>query len=114
MGDQHRTIDARVFLEQLDRLEREARERGNVVPARPSTAPPREPDEVLWASQRDAEYRIRLARRYHDGRPFLDLRVERRDRSGRWFPTPRGCAIRLSEVEGLAAALLGRSPGGQP
>ena len=73
------------------------------------TGPPAPTGELLATFTRpsregqDAE--LRLVRDEYQGHAYLSLRVWQRGGDGAFWPTRRGCSIRLSEAEGVAAAL---------
>ena len=77
------------------------------VPAA-ATREPYDPGQILWTAPRGKHgtERLRLARRVFESHPFLDLRIEYRDReSGEWRPTTKGISIRLREIADLEAVL---------
>lgn len=52
----------------------------------------------------DEELRISLDE--YEGHPYVSVRLFARDtRSGEWFPTRKGCSVRIAECEAVASAL---------
>ncbi len=51
----------------------------------------------------DTELRVVLDE--YQGHPYISLRVWSRGQDGLWFPTRKGCSVRLGEAEDLADAL---------
>ncbi len=73
------------------------------------TGPPQPSGELIASFPRpsregqDAE--LRLVLDSYEGHPYLSLRVWQRGGDGAFWPTRKGVSIRLSEAEGVAAAL---------
>lgn len=84
-----------------------------------SNRPPPEPTgEVIARFARpgsrgkpDAELRLTLDT--YLGRPYLGLRLWEADRNGSWWPTKKGCSVRLNEAAGLADALAEATRAGE-
>lgn len=91
-----------------DRMRREAA--GLVVPRTERRPPPADTGKRLATIQRGDDEELRVSWAEYEGRPFLSLRVWKRDRSGSWWPDKaRGLTVRVRElaafVEGVAAAV---------
>ena len=72
--------------------------------------PPKEQGEKLASfprTNRDgAEEELRLVLDQFNGNDFISLRVWTQDRtSGAWWPSKRGCSIRLGEIDGIRDGL---------
>lgn len=79
-------------------------------PEEPRPAPPEPSGRVLATFERpgrgrgpDAELRVTLEN--WQGNDYFGVRVWSRGADGPWYPTRRGCSIRLSEAEDLADVL---------
>lgn len=72
-------------------------------PAEPQ--PPAEDGERLLTLPRGGEQELRLNLCEYEGRPYLALRLWERGRGGAWFPTRKGCSIRMHEAGQLAEVL---------
>lgn len=89
------TDEQRAELERAERHRRERRIEGT----------------LLLAIPRKDSRRLRLSRRTHEGKPYLELRMDERDDAGVWSPTPHGGSIRMSEIRALVAALQAAEAG---
>jgi hypothetical protein len=78
------------------------------------TAPPTESGRRLLTlpRSRGAE-ELRLTLDVFEGHEFLALRLWNRNAHGEWWPTPKGCSIRLHEA-GQLARVLAEVAGSQP
>lgn len=90
-----------------------------VSPSHPN--PPRRPEPPAENGRRLATFdrgqgvEMRATLTTYEGNPYISLRVWEADRDGAWWPTRRGCSVRISEAAELAAALAdvaGAPPGG--
>jgi hypothetical protein len=74
-------------------------------PAPGPATPPEDTGRRLASLPRgnDAELRVTLAT--YEGRPYCALRVWDRGSDGQFWPSKRGCSVRLSEVADVIAAL---------
>lgn len=57
-------------------------------------------------SREGQDCELRLVLDEYQGHPYLSLRVWQRDHAGAFWPTRKGVSVRLSEAEGVAAALV--------
>ena len=75
--------------------------------ARPARAP--EPDEdrplLLCAFPRPDGAELRIQRRTYKGRAFVDLRIFVPGIDGAMHPSPKGCTLRIRELDRVQAAL---------
>ena len=86
--------------------------RPSYAPERPTEqAPPGPSGRELAVFERpgkgrgpDTELRVDLAE--YMGYPFINLRVWSRGPDGSWYPTRKGCSIKIREVENLANTLM--------
>jgi hypothetical protein len=70
------------------------------------TIPPEDRGERLATLPRERDgTELRVSRQEYEGRPYLSLRVWRRDHDGGWWPTRKGLSIRTSEAQHVAEAL---------
>jgi len=83
-----KTDEERAALERAERHRRERRIEGS----------------MLLAIPRGDSKRLRLSHRTHEGKPYLELRMDERDAAGVWEPTPHGCSVRMHEIRALVAA----------
>lgn len=93
-------------------------------PAPEPTPPPEPSGELLISFPRpgrgrgpDAELRVSLDE--FQGHPFVSVRLWNRGPDGSWYPTKKGCSVRLAEAEDLAdvlakAAQLAGKPAARP
>jgi Transcriptional Coactivator p15 (PC4) len=75
---------------------------------RPPSGPPPEDDGERLATfpRTGGREEMRVSLREFEGREFIALRVWMRDdRTGAWWPTRKGCSVRLRELPGMLAAL---------
>lgn len=76
----------------------------------PERAPPEENGERLVTIQRGEDEEVRLSWATYNGRPFLNVRVWKKDDAGAWWPEKsKGLSVRVKELpafaEGLAQAM---------
>ena len=76
----------------------------------PDRAPPEENGERLVTIQRGEDEEIRLSWARYNGRPFLNVRMWKKDDAGAWWPEKsKGMSVRVKELpafaEGLAQAM---------
>ncbi len=70
-----------------------------------ATAPPEERGQRLATFVRDrGDSELRVCLDEYEGHPFVSVRLWTRGPDG-WFPTPKGCSIRMGELRGLLDAL---------
>jgi hypothetical protein len=72
------------------------------TPATPTPAPAPGPpedrgDRLLTLPRNDGAEELRVVKDEYQGHPYLSLRLWRRGEDGSWYPTPKGCSIRMSE-----------------
>jgi hypothetical protein len=77
--------------------------------------PPADTGRRLATFDRGQGVEMRATLTEYEGNPYISLRVWEANRDGEWWPTRRGCSVRISEAAELAEALAdvaGLSPGG--
>ncbi len=85
--------------EQADRFRRQLLQRRTATP-------PAENGRRIGMIQRSADEEVRVNWSEYEGRPYVSLRLWKRDDQGQWWPdAKRGMSIRIRELPDLAAAI---------
>lgn len=68
--------------------------------------PPEPRGRILLECERGTDTLLRVSLDEWEGKPFVSLRVWERSRDGAFWPTKRGCSVRLSEIAALVGTLV--------
>jgi hypothetical protein len=72
-------------------------------PAAPSPPEDRGQRLATLARGQDEEFRVNLDE--YQGRPYVSLRLWQRSQDGNFWPTRKGCSVRIGELPDVIAAL---------
>jgi hypothetical protein len=75
------------------------------MPPRQPTQPPETGSRLATLPRGNGRAELRVNLVEFQGRPYLAVRLWRRDQSGAWWPARKGVSIRLSEARDVADAL---------
>lgn len=68
--------------------------------------PPEDRGERLATLPRGQGEELRVSLDEYEGRPYISLRVWAIGQDGSWWPTKKGCSVRIREITDVAQALM--------
>lgn len=76
------------------------------LPAPERARPPEERGERLATIVRGQGEELRITLDEYEGRPYVAVRVWAMGQDGGWWPTKKGCSVRVRELSEVATALM--------
>jgi Transcriptional Coactivator p15 (PC4) len=83
-------------------------------PRQHQAEPPQDSGERLAVYPRGKDQEMRISLSEYNGNPYVSMRLWERGRDGAWWPTRKGCSIRLGECADVAAVLQSVAADGRP
>ena len=94
-------------LDDLDTLADELGRAAGSLPSAPRREPPRDEGKRLATIARGPDEELRIVWASYEGKPYVGIRLWKRDGSGAWWPDPkRGLSVRVRELSAFALGIV--------